>query len=491
MNKIYNIFISYSTKDKDSFKIKELAYTLEQLEPINKCFYWEHDTDDDIYKYMNEKLQESDIFILACSPNANKSKPIELEWQAALKLDKQIIPIFFKEKDIPALLTSKVGVEFDLFNMNESIEKLKNEVLRRVKLCKKDVETKEIEKVSEMELKDLQSMIGSLESIIMKSKKFKNEELNISHFSNEDIILIEKTIEIVNKLTLKDQKAIGHEDLWYNIGELLKRLNKEKESEIFYSLCSVINPNYIKSKLEFDWIKKLEIQKLEQETKKNFENKVYDKAMEQFTKLKQLYVDIGNNDGIKEVEKYIDLIKEKQKLKSYHGVELNRIEYEVMIELEKMVGEAIPKVSEIDSYTFLFTFGYMEESGHVVGLGLYKKKLSSLPESIGNLNSLKELYIGGNQLISLPESIGNLNSLQELDLSYNKLTSLPESIGNLNSLKKLDISNNQLTSLPESIGNLNSLQIFDLEANGLTSLPERIKNALRELKKQGCQNIWN
>jgi len=41
---------------------------------------------------MNEKLQESDIFILACSPNANKSKPIQIECQAALKLDKQIVP---------------------------------------------------------------------------------------------------------------------------------------------------------------------------------------------------------------------------------------------------------------------------------------------------------------------------------------------------------------------------------------------------------------
>jgi len=44
---------------------------------------------------------------------------------------------------------------------------------------------------------------------------------------------------------------------------------------------------------------------IEQESKKNFENKVYYKAMEQFTKLKQLYVDKGINDDIKEVEKYI------------------------------------------------------------------------------------------------------------------------------------------------------------------------------------------
>jgi len=60
-----------------------------------------------------------------------------------------------------------------------------------------------------------------------------------------------------------------------------------------------------------------------------------------------------------------------------------------MIELEKMIGEAIPKVWKIEWNTF----GYMEESGHVVGLGLYNKNLSSLPESIGNLRSLQILNL--------------------------------------------------------------------------------------------------
>ena len=122
---------------------------------------------------------------------------------------------------------------------------------------------------------------------------------------------------------------------------------------------------------------------------------------------------------------------EKQKPKSYHGVELNGIEYEVMIELEKMVREVIPKVSEIGSDTF----GYIEVSGQVVGLGLYNKNLSSLPESIGNLRSLQILSLWRNQLTSLPESIGNLSSLEKLYVDRNRLTSLPENINN--ALKKL------------------------------------------------------
>jgi len=119
--------------------------------------------------------------------------------------------------------------------------------------------------------------------------------------------------------------------------------------------------------------------------------------------------------------KYEDLIKEKQKPKSYHIVELNGIEYEVMIELEKIVGAAIPKVSEIR----WDTFGYMEESGQVIGLGPYNKNLSSLPENIGNLKLLQSIDLSDNPLTSLPESIGNLNSLEKLDISNNKLILSP------------------------------------------------------------------
>ena len=39
-------------------------------------------------------------------------------------------------------------------------------------------------------------------------------------------------------------------------------------------------------------------------------------------------------------------------------------------------------------------------------------KLTSLPESIGNLTNLKYLYLKNNELTSLPESIGNLSNLE-------------------------------------------------------------------------------
>ena len=50
---------------------------------------------------------------------------------------------------------------------------------------------------------------------------------------------------------------------------------------------------------------------------------------------------------------------------------------------------------------------------------------------------LKKLYLNDNQLTTLPESIGNLQSLEELWLDNNQFTQLPERICNLQNLQEL------------------------------------------------------
>ena len=105
-------------------------------------------------------------------------------------------------------------------------------------------------------------------------------------------------------------------------------------------------------------------------------------------------------------------------------------------------------------------------------------KISTIPESIGNLTNLKELTIFDTLIIALPESIGNLTNLQELVISGNSLTSLPESIGNLTNLQELVISGNSLTSLPESIGNLTNLQYLEIRYAPISALPESIGNLI-------------
>ncbi|MBN9523412.1 leucine-rich repeat domain-containing protein [bacterium] len=103
------------------------------------------------------------------------------------------------------------------------------------------------------------------------------------------------------------------------------------------------------------------------------------------------------------------------------------------------------------------------------GLGL-----TELPESLGQLTQLQELYIGQNQLTGLPEALGRLPMLRHLDLHQNRLTGLPEALGGLTQLRELYLSQNQLTGLPEALGGLAQLHGLDLRQNQLTRLPEAL-----------------
>ena len=121
--------------------------------------------------------------------------------------------------------------------------------------------------------------------------------------------------------------------------------------------------------------------------------------------------------------------------------------------------------------------------GSLIKLNLYRSAIRSLPPSIGRLRSLKELYLGSTRkLTSLPEEIGDLGSLIKVNLNGSAVTSLPPSIGRLRSLKELDIGDTRnLTNLPEEIGNLGSLIKFSLNESAIRSLPPSI-GRLRSLK---------
>ena len=114
-------------------------------------------------------------------------------------------------------------------------------------------------------------------------------------------------------------------------------------------------------------------------------------------------------------------------------------------------------------------------------------RLTELPAEIGNLTSLRSLFLGDNQLTELPPEIGNLTSLKSLSLYRNQLTELPPEIGNLTSLTGLSLYRNQLTELPPEIGDLAGLERLlrltpkglNLSHNLLTILPTEITQ-LRE-----------
>lgn len=127
------IFVSYSTRDTEIFKIKDISESLTKFNEIYDVLYWQEDMNDNIIKYMSDNLDKCDVMLLFCSPNALKSKPIEKEWTAADIMNKPIIPIFIKSDHIPPLLKSRLGVEFDTFDLQKTINEIYELILKKNK----------------------------------------------------------------------------------------------------------------------------------------------------------------------------------------------------------------------------------------------------------------------------------------------------------------------------------------------------------------------
>jgi hypothetical protein len=107
----------------------------------------------------------------------------------------------------------------------------------------------------------------------------------------------------------------------------------------------------------------------------------------------------------------------------------------------------------------------------------------TFPSSIGNLTNLAKMSI---DLDNIPDGICNLTNLETLRLG-SRVRSLPRSIGYLKNLKKIYYSSclyGCLRSLPDEIGDLISLEVLDLTGSKVNSLPHTIGNLsnLKELK---------
>ncbi|NVM53167.1 MAG: GTP-binding protein [Candidatus Helarchaeota archaeon] len=125
------VFISYATADANAFKIAEIAEGLTAFPEIADVLYWQEDLHDDIWTYMDKNVGKCDVFVYFCSPNARKSKPCEKEWHAADALNKPIIPVFSLLEYIPPLLRPRLGLQIDVFNIEENVKKLRELILKK------------------------------------------------------------------------------------------------------------------------------------------------------------------------------------------------------------------------------------------------------------------------------------------------------------------------------------------------------------------------
>jgi Leucine-rich repeat (LRR) protein len=109
-------------------------------------------------------------------------------------------------------------------------------------------------------------------------------------------------------------------------------------------------------------------------------------------------------------------------------------------------------------------------------LNLNVNNLDELPKEIGDLGNLKELLLWKNNLRALPNTIGSLKSLEKLNLRLNQIERVPNSVSKLSKLKELDLHDNKLTQLPINLSSLESLESLNLSWNSLKTLPKTIGN---------------
>jgi len=145
--KTLKIFLSYSSKDFTRFRIPEISKRLEQHTQIEKVFFYDKDSGQNIVEYMEETLDKCNVFILFCSRNAKKSDSVKGEWQAAYQLLKkgylEIIPVYENEEYIPNLLTPMLNVEYSPDKLDNFIE----QILKKVKDIKVTPKKAKAEKI--------------------------------------------------------------------------------------------------------------------------------------------------------------------------------------------------------------------------------------------------------------------------------------------------------------------------------------------------------
>jgi len=125
------VFVSYSSKDRKIFKIQDIAEKLKAYQGIRDVLFYEGESIDNIIKYMNDNLGQCDAFLLFCSQNALSSVPVEKEWTAAEAMGVPIIPIFFDLKHVPPLLQSRLGVDYDFYNLDQTVKEIYSSIVKK------------------------------------------------------------------------------------------------------------------------------------------------------------------------------------------------------------------------------------------------------------------------------------------------------------------------------------------------------------------------
>ena len=113
---------------------------------------------------------------------------------------------------------------------------------------------------------------------------------------------------------------------------------------------------------------------------------------------------------------------------------------------------------------------------------LFFLRLCALPNTIGDIRSLRALSLSHNQLQQLPDSFTQLLSLQCLYLNHNHLQTLNPEVHQLQQLSVLQVHHNKLETLPQGLSKLEGLRELTIGSNLLQQLPDGLLAALGRLE---------
>ena len=231
------IFMSYATKDAELFNVPEIAKKLEKKQGIEKVLYWQKHLKENIREYMNTNIEECDIFILFCSPEAKKSTQVKQEWNAADQIGKHIIPIFTKKEHIPAILSSKLGVEFDIFNkegVSDGIYEIIMKKFPEITINNEITKVKRIESENRIDLNREYQYYMKVGQSCLDKKKFNEalENFKSAKKKSQQLFDAELTIQ-VNEYIYEVEKLIHNPTIQeYSIEELEELENSENQDYI-------------------------------------------------------------------------------------------------------------------------------------------------------------------------------------------------------------------------------------------------------------------
>jgi Leucine-rich repeat (LRR) protein len=121
---------------------------------------------------------------------------------------------------------------------------------------------------------------------------------------------------------------------------------------------------------------------------------------------------------------------------------------------------------------------------HLKLLRASNNQWTELPSAISKMISLEVLCLDRNQFQTLPSELAQLKNLHSLLVRHNLLTRLPEGVPCANMpLQLLHVSSNQLTHLPDSIVECTTLTHVYANSNQLTALPVGMEQGLPQLER--------